>query len=86
MFSFFYYVGPNREKPSWRWVSAGGVVGALIWVASSSLFSFYVNTLGNYSKTYGQLGGVIVLVLFLYLSSLAVLIVGQGAYGASGVP
>lgn len=77
MFSFFYYVGPNRERPSWRWVSAGGVVGALIWIASSSLFSFYVNTLGNYSKTYGSLGGVIVLVLFLYLSSLAVLIGGE---------
>ena len=77
MFSLFYYVGPNREKPSWRWVSAGGVVGALIWLASSTIFSVYVNTFSNYSKTYGSLAGVIVLILFLYLSSLAVLIGGE---------
>ena len=77
MFSFFYYLAPNRDRPSWKWVSAGGVVGALIWIGSSLLFSFYVNTLGDYSKTYGSLGGIVVLLLFLYLTSLAVLIGGE---------
>ena len=74
LFSLFYYLGPNREKPSWKWVSAGGILGGLLWVASSVVFGFYVATFNDYEKTYGPLGGVIVLILFLFLSSLAVLI------------
>lgn len=77
MFSLYYYLAPNRESPTWQWVSGGGIVGALIWIAASTLFSVYVETFSNYSKTYGSLAGVIVLILFLYLSSLAVLIGGE---------
>jgi membrane protein len=77
LFSIFYWLGPNRERPSWRWVSAGGVVGALIWIAGSALFGIYVSNFNNYGKTYGPLAGVIVLIVWLYLSSLAVLIGGE---------
>lgn len=77
LFSLFYYLGPNRPKPSWRWVSAGGVVGALIWIVGSLAFAIYISNFNNYDKTYGPLGGVIVLVLWLFLSSLAVLIGGE---------
>jgi membrane protein len=77
LFSIFYYVGPNRDSPRWQWVSLGGVVGAVMWISVSLIFGFYVNNYSNYSKTYGSLAGVIVLVLWLYLSSLAVLLGGE---------
>jgi membrane protein len=77
LFSLFYYLGPNRPKPSWHWVSAGGVLGALIWIVGSVAFGVYINNFNNYDKTYGPLGGVIVLVLWLFLSSVAVLIGGE---------
>ena len=77
LFSIFYYVGPNRDSPRWQWVSVGGIAGAALWVAVSLIFGFYVNNYSNYSKTYGSLAGVIVLILWLYLSSLSVLIGGE---------
>ncbi|HYI44825.1 MAG TPA: YihY/virulence factor BrkB family protein [Actinomycetota bacterium] len=77
LFSLLFYLGPNRPSPSWHWVSAGGIVGGLLWMASSLVFGFYVSTFNNYDKTYGPLGGVIVLILWLYLSSLSVLIGGE---------
>jgi membrane protein len=77
LFSIYYYFGPNRESPTWHWVSAGGVVGALLWIIVSVAFGWYVESYSNYSKTYGSLAGVIVLILLLYLTSLAVLIGGE---------
>jgi membrane protein len=77
LFSVFYYFGPNRESPTWHWVSAGGITGATLWIVVSVAFGFYVENYSNYSKTYGSLAGVIVLILLLYLSSLAVLIGGE---------
>ena len=77
MFSVFYYLAPNRESPQWRWVSTGGVVGAVLWIASSAAFGFYVSNFGSYGKTYGPLAGVVLLILWLYLSSLTVLIGGE---------
>lgn len=77
LFSIFYYLGPNRESPRWTWVSAGGVVGALLWLIVSVGFFFYVNEFSSYGKTYGTMAGVVVLILWLFLSSLAVLIGGE---------
>jgi membrane protein len=77
LFSVFYYLGPNRESPSWQWVSTGGIVGTLLWIFVSIALGIYVGNFNSYSKTYGPLAGVIVLILWLYLSSLAVLIGGE---------
>jgi membrane protein len=77
LFSIYYYLAPNRERPSWHWVSAGGTVGALIWISISLLFGLYMDNFNNYGKTYGPLAGVIALILWLYLSSLAVLVGGE---------
>lgn len=76
LFSSYYAIGPKKRSPGWKWVSPGGLVGAGIWIIASLAFGFYAN-LGSYNKTYGALAGVIVLIFWLYLSSIAILVGGE---------
>lgn len=69
-----YRLGPDRDAPRMRWVSTGAVVATIVWLIASIGFSFYVETFGNYAKTYGSLAGVVVLMLWLWLTAYAVLL------------
>jgi membrane protein len=76
VFMLLYRVTPNR-KLTWLEVFPGSLFSTVGWIVSSMLFSFYVNEFGNYSKTYGSLGGIIVLLIWLYWSSVIVLLGGE---------
>ncbi|MGE4006922.1 YihY/virulence factor BrkB family protein, partial [Pseudonocardia sp.] len=69
-----YRVAPDRDAPRFRWVSVGAVVATVLWVVGSVVFSLYVDNFGSYNKTYGALAGVIVLLLWLYLTGYIVLL------------
>ena len=69
-----YRVAPDRDAPKLRWVSVGAVAATLLWLLASVGFSVYVSTFGNYAKTYGVLAGIVVLLLWLWITSYAVLL------------
>ena len=75
--AFVYRFGPDRRKAKWKWVSAGAVIAAGFWAIASALFSWYASEFGNFNKTYGSLGAIIVLMTWFYLSSFIILIGGE---------
>lgn len=77
LFGIFYSLGPNRERPSWKWVTPGGLVGTAIWIAAGAGFSFYVGNFATYGETYGPMAGVVILLFWLYLSALAIMLGGE---------
>ncbi|ONI75804.1 ribonuclease BN [Kribbella sp. ALI-6-A] len=69
-----YRVGPDRDAPKMRWVSIGAAVATVIWLVASIGFSLYVETFGNYAKTYGSLAAIVILMLWLWISAYAILL------------
>jgi membrane protein len=69
-----YYVSPNVRQPGFPWITPGGVLALLVWAAASSGLAVYAAKLGSYQKTYGTLGGVILFLVWLWLSNLALLL------------
>ncbi len=70
--ALLYYFGPDANQP-FRWITPGGFIAILLWVLASLAFRFYVSNFGSYDETYGSIGAVIVLLLYLYISSLTIL-------------
>ncbi len=74
MVAVLYWGAPNVKQPGLRWVSPGSLLAVLVWIAASALFALYVANFGNYNKTYGSLGGVIVFLVWLWISNVAILL------------
>jgi membrane protein len=72
--ALLYRFGPDRDKPQWRWVSPGVIAATILWIAASIGFTVYVANFNSYDKTYGSLGGVVILLTWLYLSAFMVLL------------
>ncbi|HEX8752856.1 MAG TPA: YihY/virulence factor BrkB family protein [Solirubrobacterales bacterium] len=73
MVSVLYYASPNVRVRGFRWVTPGSVVAIVAWAVASALFAFYVANFGSYDKTYGTLGGLVVLLIWFWISNLAIL-------------
>ncbi|HEY0888537.1 MAG TPA: YihY/virulence factor BrkB family protein [Nocardioides sp.] len=71
--ALLYYATPNVRQPKFRWISIGAIVAILTWVVASALFGLYVANFASYDKTYGSLAGVIVFLLWLWITNLALL-------------
>lgn len=71
--AILYYATPNVKQPKFRWISVGAVVAIATWVVASALFGLYISQFSNYNKTYGSLAGVIIFLLWLWLTNLALL-------------
>jgi membrane protein len=93
MLAVLYYFAPNAKQPKFRWISPGSVLAVVLWVVASALFALYVANFGSYNKTYGALGGVIVFLVWLWITNIAVLLgaelnaeVERGRELVAGVP
>ena len=72
--SLLYRYGPDRRVARWQWVSVGSIFAAVTWVAASYLFSWYLSSFANYNATYGSLGAVVGLMIWLWISTIVVLL------------
>jgi membrane protein len=74
MLAFLYYWTPNVRQPKFRWITPGSVLAVIVWILASAAFAVYVANFGSYSKTYGSLGGVVIGLIWLWISNIAVLL------------
>jgi membrane protein len=73
MLAILYYASPNARLRGFQWVTPGSIVALVAWVIASGLFALYVANFGAYDKTYGALGGVVVLLIWMWITNLAIL-------------
>ena len=91
-FALIYYFAPNLLDQQWYWITPGSIIGVVLWLLVSFVFRLYMRHFDTYSVTYGSLGAVIVLMLWLYLTGVAILIGGkinaeiENAAATLGVP
>ncbi len=70
---FIYYFGPDAEQ-QWEWITPGSLVATLLWIGGSLGFRFYVTNFADYNETYGTIGGIIIALLWLYITGLSILV------------
>jgi membrane protein len=72
--SLLYRFGPDRAPADWGWLSWGAGIAVVLWLLASIGFTIYVQNFGNYNETYGALGGVIVLMMWLFINGIVILL------------
>ncbi|BDS06350.1 ribonuclease [Oceaniferula spumae] len=72
--AIIYRFAPCRRKAKWRWVTWGSFLGALLWILASALFTWYTSSFGDYSKTYGSLGAIVLLLLWFYMTGFSIML------------
>ena len=75
-FALLYNFAPNHSPLQWKWITPGAVIGVILWVVASGAFRLYLRYFDSYAATYGSLGAMIILLLWLYLTALVILIGG----------
>ena len=73
-FAVLYYWAPDVDKQKWYWITPGSVIGVVLWIAASAGFRVYLHFSNTYNATYGSLGAVMILMMWFYITSLALLI------------
>ena len=73
MFSVLFYAAPNVKLPGFRWITPGSAFAVIVWLLASALFALYVANFGSYDKTYGALGGIVTLLVWMWITNLALL-------------
>lgn len=76
-FALIYYFGPDLDSPEWHWITPGSAVGLALWILASLGIKLYLAFFNSYNKTYGSLAGVVILMLWLYVTGIAILIGGE---------
>jgi membrane protein len=74
MFAVLYHAAPNVKLPGFKWVTPGALLAVVVWLIASAAFAFYVANFGAYDKTYGTLGGAVCLLVWLWITNLALLL------------
>jgi membrane protein len=74
MLAVLYYWTPNVRQPKFRWITPGSVLAVIVWIVSSAAFAVYVANFGSYDKVYGSLGGIVIGLVWLWISNIAVLL------------
>jgi membrane protein len=74
MISILYWASPNVKQPGFRWITPGGILAVVVWVIASVAFAFYVANFGSYNETYGTIAGVIIFLVWLWISNIAILL------------
>ena len=77
MIAVLYYAAPNVKQPGFRWATPGSIFAVVVWLLASAAFAFYVANFGSYSETYGSLGGVVVFLVWLWITNNAILLGAQ---------
>ncbi|MCX7567717.1 YihY/virulence factor BrkB family protein [Sulfitobacter sp. F26169L] len=72
--SVLYRYAPSRDEPEWKWASPGAVAGCLLWIGASAGFAFYVSNFGSYNESFGTLAGVVVLLMWFWISAFIILL------------
>lgn len=72
--SVLYRFAPSRDSAEWKWVSVGAVAGCLLWIAGSAGFAFYVSNFGSYNESFGTVAGVVVLLMWFWISAFIILL------------